>query len=187
MLRRLLTCAVIALLVAVPRFVWSHSAPFSYLDLKIGAAGIDGTLVVHDFDVAHDLGIADPTQLARRRGRAATSRRADAADGVAAGDRRRRDAPAGRVAHPGDAPGAPEPATHLSDCRCAARRDSRRRRAVPLRPGAPDVRQRLRGRARSGNRPSSAAIARRSTTTPARRRAPGRSFAPSCRRGSSTS
>ena len=63
MLRRLLTCAVIALLVAVPRFVWSHSAPFSYLDLKIGAAGIDGTLVVHDFDAAHDLGIADPIQL----------------------------------------------------------------------------------------------------------------------------
>ena len=35
----------------------AHPAPFSYLDLRLNAAGIGGTLVVHDLDAAHDLGI----------------------------------------------------------------------------------------------------------------------------------
>lgn len=62
MSRWLLIGAVIAFL-SVPRVASSHAAPFSYLDVRIGAAGIDGTLVIHDFDAAHDLGIADPNQL----------------------------------------------------------------------------------------------------------------------------
>jgi hydrogenase/urease accessory protein HupE len=55
----LLTLAALA----VPRDATPHAAPFSYLDLKLLPSEIEGTLVVHDFDVAHDLGIADPNTL----------------------------------------------------------------------------------------------------------------------------
>jgi hypothetical protein len=40
----------------------AHPAPFSYLDLRLGST-IGGTLVVHDFDVAHDLGVENPADL----------------------------------------------------------------------------------------------------------------------------
>jgi hydrogenase/urease accessory protein HupE len=55
----------------------AHPAPFSYLDVRLDERGIDGTLVVHAIDVAHDLGIAtperllDPAFLAPRRGQIA--------------------------------------------------------------------------------------------------------------------
>ena len=39
----------------------AHPVPFSYLDLKVGRDAIDGTLVVHIFDVAHDLSV-DPAE-----------------------------------------------------------------------------------------------------------------------------
>ncbi|HXH25065.1 MAG TPA: HupE/UreJ family protein [Vicinamibacterales bacterium] len=42
---------------------WAHPAPFSYLDVVFRDGGIDGTLVVHVIDVAHDLGIAPPERL----------------------------------------------------------------------------------------------------------------------------
>ena len=61
-MRRLVTFLALAAL-AIPQPAGAHAAPFSYLDVKIAADVIDGTLVVHDFDVAHDLGIADPNQL----------------------------------------------------------------------------------------------------------------------------
>jgi hydrogenase/urease accessory protein HupE len=48
---------------AIPRSIEAHAAPFSYLDLRIRPDALDGTLVVHDFDAAHDLGIADPNSL----------------------------------------------------------------------------------------------------------------------------
>src|SRR5688572_4040972 len=41
----------------------AHSAPFSFLDLVITAEGVDGTLVLHVVDVAHDLGIDNADQL----------------------------------------------------------------------------------------------------------------------------
>ena len=44
----------------------AHPAPFSYLDLQIGNETIDGTLVVHIIDAAHDLGIAAPEKLLDR-------------------------------------------------------------------------------------------------------------------------
>jgi hydrogenase/urease accessory protein HupE len=44
----------------------AHPAPFSYLDLHIGNEAIDGTLVVHILDAAHDLGIATPEKLLDR-------------------------------------------------------------------------------------------------------------------------
>jgi len=51
----------------------AHPAPFSYLDLHLDASGVTGTLVVHDLDAAHDLGVAnadsllDPATAARYR------------------------------------------------------------------------------------------------------------------------
>jgi hypothetical protein len=44
-----------ALLKADP--AWSHPAPFSYLDVVFKDGGIEGTLVLHVIDAAHDLGI----------------------------------------------------------------------------------------------------------------------------------
>jgi hydrogenase/urease accessory protein HupE len=41
----------------------AHPVPFSYLDIHVGAARLDGVLVVHVFDLAHDLGVAAPDQL----------------------------------------------------------------------------------------------------------------------------
>jgi hydrogenase/urease accessory protein HupE len=35
----------------------AHPAPFSYLDLHLDRAGVTGTLVLHDLDVAHDLNV----------------------------------------------------------------------------------------------------------------------------------
>lgn len=51
----------------------AHPAPFSYLDLVLDGSGLSGTLVVHDLDAAHDLGVAnadtllDPPTAARYR------------------------------------------------------------------------------------------------------------------------
>jgi hydrogenase/urease accessory protein HupE len=42
----------------------AHPAPFSYLDLRLNEAGIDGSLVVHDLDVAHDVGVDPPERFA---------------------------------------------------------------------------------------------------------------------------
>ena len=36
---------------------WAHPAPFSYLDVVFRNGGIEGTLVVHVIDVAHELGV----------------------------------------------------------------------------------------------------------------------------------
>ena len=51
------------LLLCGPRFAAAHPAPFSYLDLHLDAAGTHGSLVVHDLDVAHDLGVNPPDAL----------------------------------------------------------------------------------------------------------------------------
>jgi hydrogenase/urease accessory protein HupE len=53
----------VCVLCALPPSADGHPAPFSYIDVRIGASGITGTLVVHDFDVAHDLGIETPASL----------------------------------------------------------------------------------------------------------------------------
>jgi hydrogenase/urease accessory protein HupE len=64
----LLACVVLS---AAPAF--AHPAPFSYLDLHLDGSGLTGTLVVHDLDAAHDLGVTnadsllDPAEAARRR------------------------------------------------------------------------------------------------------------------------
>lgn len=46
-----------AALLLPPRAADAHPAPFSFLDLVIGEASIEGILVLHVVDIAHDLGI----------------------------------------------------------------------------------------------------------------------------------
>lgn len=41
----------------------AHPVPFSYLDLSLDAEGLQGSLVVHDYDAAHELGLARPESL----------------------------------------------------------------------------------------------------------------------------
>jgi hydrogenase/urease accessory protein HupE len=41
----------------------AHPVPFSFLDFYLTPSGIEATLVLHDFDVAHDLGISPPERL----------------------------------------------------------------------------------------------------------------------------
>jgi hypothetical protein len=59
-LRRLL---VTAILCAATTPVSAHPAPFSYLDVVFRNGGIEGSLVVHVIDVAHDLGIEPVDRL----------------------------------------------------------------------------------------------------------------------------
>jgi hydrogenase/urease accessory protein HupE len=42
----------------------AHPAPFSYLDLRLDGTGLHGSLVVHDFDAAYELGLETPEALA---------------------------------------------------------------------------------------------------------------------------
>jgi len=60
----------------------AHPIPFSYLDLRVQADAIEGTLIVHDFDVAHDLNLAPPERLLDP---AVVSRYGDAITGLIAG------------------------------------------------------------------------------------------------------
>ena len=52
----------LALAIASVSVTWAHPAPFSYLDVVFRNGGIEGTLVVHVIDVAHELGVA-PEQV----------------------------------------------------------------------------------------------------------------------------
>src|SRR5688500_11023967 len=54
--------ACVWLLAAVS--VHAHPAPFSYLDVRLTDTGFEGSLVVHDLDVAHDVGVEPPERLA---------------------------------------------------------------------------------------------------------------------------
>src|SRR5262245_19598907 len=50
-----------AFVLAVPAS--AHPVPFSYLDVRLQKSAIDVSLVVHIFDLAHDLGIKQMEQL----------------------------------------------------------------------------------------------------------------------------
>jgi len=59
---RILSCAALLVLaLGVPSS--AHSVPFSFLDIQLKFPEIEGSLVVHDFDLAHDLGISPPERL----------------------------------------------------------------------------------------------------------------------------
>ena len=62
-IRAALMAAVVATLLAVPRPAAAHPSPFSYLDVVFRNGGIEGTLVVHVIDAAHELGITPPERL----------------------------------------------------------------------------------------------------------------------------
>jgi hydrogenase/urease accessory protein HupE len=62
-LRRGCVAALLITLALSSRSAMAHPAPFSYLDIRLSPSAITGALVVHDFDVAHELGIADPATL----------------------------------------------------------------------------------------------------------------------------
>jgi len=70
-----LAISVVTVLLSCPGAVFAHPAPFSFLDLVIGEESIEGILVLHVVDVAHDLGIEpadrllDPGEVARARDR----------------------------------------------------------------------------------------------------------------------
>jgi hypothetical protein len=42
---------------------WAHPAPFSFLDVVLDREGLHGSIVLHDLDVAHDLGVDPPESL----------------------------------------------------------------------------------------------------------------------------
>ncbi len=62
-MRTTIRAVVAALCLLAGREAMAHPAPFSYLDLHLDAAGVSGTLVVHDLDAAHDLGVANADSL----------------------------------------------------------------------------------------------------------------------------
>jgi hypothetical protein len=57
-------CLFVVLVLSSARAAVAHPAPFSYLDVRLAPAAISGTLVLHTFDVAHELGIGDADTLA---------------------------------------------------------------------------------------------------------------------------
>jgi hypothetical protein len=59
--RALLLGACLVAAAALP--AGAHPAPFSFLDLLIDDSGVHGSLIVHDLDAAHDLGIEPADQL----------------------------------------------------------------------------------------------------------------------------
>jgi len=67
--------AGLAALLLVARTGSAHPAPFSFLDLVISNDGVQGTLVLHVIDIAHELGITaadrllEPDEIARTRDR----------------------------------------------------------------------------------------------------------------------
>ena len=64
MARRLGLCVLCSFLCGlVARDALAHPVPFSYLDLHVQRDAIDGTLVVHIIDAAHDLRVEPPERL----------------------------------------------------------------------------------------------------------------------------
>src|SRR5215207_6077289 len=61
------SCRVAVLLLAasmISRPADAHPTPFSYVDLQLDDNGVGGSVVVHEFDAAHDIGV-DPPELLR--------------------------------------------------------------------------------------------------------------------------
>ncbi len=54
---------IAAALLGAARVAVAHPAPFSFLDLVIGETSIEGVLVLHIVDIAHDLGIEPADRL----------------------------------------------------------------------------------------------------------------------------
>jgi len=61
--RSIRAVALLLCVLAMARDVHAHPAPFSYLDIRLVSSGLEGSLVLHDFDVAHELNLAVPEAL----------------------------------------------------------------------------------------------------------------------------
>jgi hydrogenase/urease accessory protein HupE len=57
------SCLLLIALLGFCGAAFPHPAPFSFLDLYLDESGIQGALVIHDFDAAHELGIEPPEAL----------------------------------------------------------------------------------------------------------------------------
>jgi hydrogenase/urease accessory protein HupE len=55
-MKRVLCLCLLALVLVQP--ATAHPVPFSFLDFQLKSTGIEASLILHDFDLAHDLGIA---------------------------------------------------------------------------------------------------------------------------------
>src|SRR5688572_6921092 len=70
-MRAFFFCVLLGLVSASPAS--AHPSPFSYIDVRLPGAAVDLTVVMHIFDVAHDLGVPDeklmldPATLTARR------------------------------------------------------------------------------------------------------------------------
>jgi hydrogenase/urease accessory protein HupE len=60
-MKRVLNLCLLVLLLVQPAS--AHPVPFSFLDFHLTATGIEASLILHDFDLAHDLGINPPERL----------------------------------------------------------------------------------------------------------------------------
>ena len=62
-MRRRIAAVLAAGLLACAKPALAHPVPFSYLDVQVQKSALDVSLVVHIFDLAHDLQIAPPERL----------------------------------------------------------------------------------------------------------------------------
>src|SRR4051812_31253044 len=60
-MKRILHLLLITLVLVQPAS--AHPVPFSFLDLQLTPNGIEASLILHDFDLAHDLGITPTERL----------------------------------------------------------------------------------------------------------------------------
>ena len=54
---------IFAAVVGLASPAFAHPAPFSYVDLRVDPTALDVTVVLHVFDVAHDIGLSDMSVL----------------------------------------------------------------------------------------------------------------------------
>lgn len=52
-----------ALLLTLATSAAAHPVPFSFLDLQLTSHGMEVSLVIHDFDLAHELGVREPERF----------------------------------------------------------------------------------------------------------------------------
>ena len=62
-MRRLVLAVLTAVLTGIAARADAHPVPFSFVDLRLQPSALEITVVVHVFDVAHDLGIEPPERL----------------------------------------------------------------------------------------------------------------------------
>ena len=60
---RILLALFFVVLVATAKPAIAHPAPYSYLDVELHEQHIEGTLNIHTIDIAHELGIEEPSTL----------------------------------------------------------------------------------------------------------------------------